>query len=168
MNRKSQSFYGNSEYQSKMLKIFAGISLAQGGVFALLGYGLLENMKLIAEKAGIEKGHLFYESLKMEETFIYVVLLGGIGAVTVAFTWAGLKYSHEAVGAIYRMKKDIEIMTSKKDLSLLKLRRNDYFREFEYSFNQMVYAVKPHAQVLQKNSDDESVEVGAEEYKKQA
>lgn len=156
MNRKTQSFYSNSEYQSKMLQIFAGISLFQGGLFALLGFGLLENIKAVATRAGINEGHPFYESLRMEETFVYVVVLGGVAATTIVFTWLGLKFSHDAVGAIYRMKKDIEIMTTKKQLGLLKLRRNDYFKEFENSFNEMVRTVKPHVQFEQNEPHSDS------------
>jgi hypothetical protein len=147
MSRKTQSFFSNSEYQSKMLQIFAGITLFQGGVFALLGFGLLENVKSVAEKAGIKEGHPFYESLRMEETFVYVAILSGIAIASMVFVWLGLKYSHDAVGAIYRMKKDIEIMTEKKELGLLKLRRNDYFKDFENSFNELIKTVKPDAQV---------------------
>ena len=127
-----------------MLKIFAGISLFQGAVFGFVGFILLGNVKKVALQSGIVATHPFFEAFRMEETFVYVVVLGGTLLTMGIFTWLGMMYSHEAVGAIYRLKKDIEKMTTTKKLFQVKLRQNDYFKDFEETFNEMVVTIGPH------------------------
>ncbi len=127
-----------------MLKIFVGISAVQGALFAFIGFGLLSNIKNIALKSGIAESHPFFKALSMEGTFIYVVVLAGVFVTTMVFTWYGLKLSHDAVGAIYSLRKDMQKMAATKKLYQVKLRRNDFFKDFEVSFNEMVMAVSPH------------------------
>ena len=141
-----------------MLKVFAGISMIQGAFFALVGYGLIDSVKSTAMRSGIEAGHPFYEAFRIDETYIYLMVIGGVTVATVAFVWLGLKWTHDAVGAIYHLKKDIEKMKEAKKLHRVKLRDNDYFKDFERSFNEMVAAVDPEAAFerrLGNASDDE-------------
>lgn len=137
-----------------MLKIFAGISFIQGSFFALVGALVLGNIESIAIRTGITAEHPFLQAFRYEETFLFLTIIGTVMVSSLAAIWLGLKFSHDAVGAIYRMKKDLKIMTTKKQLFKLKLRRNDYFKDFEMTFNDMVSAVAPHAQFEQHDDDD--------------
>ncbi|MEM7646602.1 MAG: hypothetical protein AAF203_06820 [Pseudomonadota bacterium] len=121
-----------------MLMIFSGISLVQGAFFAFAAYGFMENMKSVALKSGIEKGSDFFEKLRLEETFVYLFILLAILIATLLFVFIGLRVTHQAVGAIYRMKKDIKKMQDEKKISHLSLRKNDYFKDFEKTFNDLV------------------------------
>lgn len=141
MSRKSQTYYFNSEFQSKMLQIFAGISIIQGAFFAVVGFGLIANIEKAAKRTGIDSTHPLFEALKTEHTFMNLIILGGILISMIVFTWLGLRYSFDCVGAIYHLEKDIQKMTSTKKLFQVKLRKNDYFKDFETSFNEMVQAV---------------------------
>ena len=128
-----------------MLKIFAGISLIQGAFFGVVAYGLINNTIALAFQSGITKDHPFMEGFSTEATYIYLVIFLAITISTMVFIWVGLKWTHDAVGAIYHLKKDIDKMATTKKLHQVRLRKNDYFKEFERSFNEMVVAVSPHA-----------------------
>ena len=100
MTRKSQSYFGSAEFQSKMLMIFSGISLVQGAFFAFAAHSFMGSVKSVAMKAGIEESHAFFEKLRLEETFFYLLIMGSILVATLLFVYLGLKVTHEAVGAI--------------------------------------------------------------------
>lgn len=142
MSRKTQSYFGSADFQSKMLLIFSGVSLVQGAFFAFASYSFMDHFKQVAIKSGIDATHPLFEKLRLEETFVYLFILLAVLIATLVFVYFGLKITHEAVGAIYRMKKDVEKMAEEKKLSKLSLRKNDYFKDFEKSFNNMVTVIK--------------------------
>lgn len=129
-----------------MLKVFAGISLIQGAFFGFVSYGMIANVKNVAFQSGLSKDHSFFVGLETEATYIYLIIMLAITISTLVFSWLGLQWTHDAVGAIYHLKKDIDKMATTKKLHKVKLRKNDYFKDFEKSFNDMVDSVSPHAE----------------------
>jgi methyl-accepting chemotaxis protein len=147
MSRKLFSYYGGSEFHNKMLKIFAGMSLLQGGFFYLASYQIISHVEAIGSKSRLPADHTFYTEMKEQQTFLYLIVTLAILISTTLFVYLGMKFSHEAVGAIYRMKKDLETMTANGKVETLNLRKNDYFKDIENAFNDFITKVKSNHKI---------------------
>ncbi len=139
MARKVFSYYGWSEFQNKMLIVFAGISLLQGAFFFLGAHlvilkleGMVENGRMPASQTE------FAEILSHQQTFLFLMVLASTLITTVAFVYLGLRYSHDAVGAIYRIKKDVIQMTESGQIQKLSTRKNDYFKDVQEALNDFI------------------------------
>ena len=57
------------------------------------------------------------------------------------FVFVGLRFSHNAAGALYRFKMDFQKMASDKKLFPIALRKGDFFKDVEEAFNEVVQAM---------------------------
>lgn len=143
MARKIFSYYGRSEYHNKMLKIFAGMSLLQGAFFFLAAHMVVLRLESMVSDGRIPASTTdFANLLKQHETFLYLMVLGSVMVSTMVFVYMGMRFSHDAVGAIYRMKKDLMQMTESNDIKRLNMRKNDYFKDVEEVINNLIDRLK--------------------------
>ncbi len=142
MKRKTQSYYGNPDFQSRMLMIFTGVSFLQGTFLFIASSVVIDRVEKTAAKSGIESNHLFFEMLNTDRTFLYLIVTVAVLISAIASILVGMRFTHEAIGAIYRMKKEFKIMINNKKIAFLNLRKNDYFKDVEASYNDMIEELK--------------------------
>ncbi len=142
MKRKTQSYYGNPDFQSRMLMIFAGVSFLQGAFMFVASYSVINLIEKTALKSGLQSDHLFFELLNRDRTFLFLIVTSAVLISAVASILIGMRFTHEAIGAIYRMKKEFKTMVESKKIDFLNLRKNDYFKDVEVMYNDMIEELK--------------------------
>jgi hypothetical protein len=143
MARKIFSYYGRSEFHNKMLKIFVGISLLQGAFFFMGAHMVMLRLEGLAGSDRLPAtASDFAAVLRTEQTFLYLMVLVSVLISTAVFVYLGLRYSHDAAGAIYRIKKDLVEMTEKGEVKRLNTRKNDYFKDVEEAINNFIDKIK--------------------------
>ena len=139
--RKISSYIINPDFQGKFLAIFMIFALFQAFVNYYVVYFSFKQIRTTIEKMAPpsipETGELL-EMVSLQE--FYVITLMGFAYVMsfLVFAVVGVRFTHSAAGALYRIKSEFIDMAAKKNLHYITLRKGDFFRDVEASFNDLV------------------------------
>lgn len=141
--RKVSSLFINPDFQGKFVAIFTIFGLFQAFVnyYAIyFSFGQIRDAAISSESGSAEQ---LAEMIQMQEFYV-VTFLGITFAISfLIFVLVGVRYTHQAAGALHRMKLEFASMKEGKILHPITLRKGDFFRDVEGAFNEMVDAVSP-------------------------
>ncbi len=141
---KRRSILINPRFQWTLVGYATGVSaLLPGVIYLLISYGFDQFVR-VGTELGLPPDHVYFEFLRMQEgTFKQVILAIAI-LVGLILILGGLFVSHKIAGPIYRMQKELNLMSSSEPVKLheIHFRRGDFFPELAESFNRLVKSSK--------------------------
>ena len=141
-NRRLSSYWLDPDFQGKMLLLFGSIGVFQA-VLAFFSFRLIfSEMRNLVESFGLATPPEALDRLDQLQSYglMFVVV---VFVFTSLFTiYIAFRFSHDAVGAIHRVKLDLNRMTEKGEIGYIKLRESDFFQDLVKTFNQMVDKIK--------------------------
>ncbi len=136
--RKLSSFLINPDFQGKFIAIFVIFGFFQAFVNYYAIYFAFKQIRIGIEKSELPSDSTLLELVGLQE--FYVISFIGIAfAISfLVFVVVGLRFTHGAAGALYRMKTELDAMKAQKALHHITLRKGDFFKDVESAFNEMV------------------------------
>lgn len=141
--RKLSSLFINLDFQGRLIAIFLIFGAFQGFVTFFVIFFTFSEIRKGFESAGGEHVRLLLDAVEMQEHFVFTFISIAFGISLLLFLFVGLRYTHQAAGALHRMKLEFESMKEKQVLHQITLRKGDFFRDVEDVFNDMVNSVSP-------------------------
>ena len=142
--RQKKSLLINPRFQWTLIAYAAGVA----GLILISMYALLTHafhyFYEIGTLASLPKDHVYFEFIKMQEGTVFQTLFVISVIVACVLILGGIYISHKIAGPVYRMKKDLEKMTSDPNAPLkpIQFRKGDYFPELAVAYNAMVESRK--------------------------
>ena len=140
--RKLSNYFINPDFQGKFVAIFLIFGFFQAFVNYYAIFFSFNKVRSGIAEAKVPPGSDIQELINMQE--FYVITFIGVAFVIsfLVFVFVGIRFTHQAAGALYRMKTEFAQMKADKKLHHITLRKGDFFRDVETSFNEMVDEVK--------------------------
>lgn len=148
--RQLNSFLINPAFQGKFLAIFAFFGLFQALVNYYVIYWSFKQILESVTSSGEAVSQTIVDLVVMQEFYVMTFIGAAFLISFLVFIFVGVRFTHKAAGALYRMKQEFEKMQEAKTLHTIKLREGDYFREVEDAFNSLAQSMEPAAK---KNKD---------------
>ena len=143
-NRKKSSLLINPRFQWTLISYAAGVAtLLLCTVYGFITYGFRQFME-IGTQLGLPRDHVYFQFIRMQEgTFNEVVLAIAI-VVGVVLIIGGIVVSHKIAGPVYRMQKELNLMSRENPVQLKEIhfRKGDFFPELAEAFNALVESTR--------------------------
>jgi len=137
-NRKLTKLLINPDFQLKFVLLFLIFGFVLSFVYyCVLNLSFYEIMSAIESKDSLDISSLQRIVLRQKSN---VILFSGLYLLAsfLIFIFVGLRYTHNVAGSLHRLKSEFMEMKKNKKLHHVKLRKKDFFRDLENSFNQLV------------------------------
>ena len=139
--RKLERILINRDFQLKALAIFGSFIVLVSGIYGVAAYVSFQKFISLGTDIGLGEDHVFFKFINNQMTDLFLVFGITFVLVFITFMYAGLKFSHEVAGPLYRLNEHLKEM-SKRDqsepLRYIKFRKNDFFLELQDNFNELV------------------------------
>ena len=135
--RQISSFLINPSFQGKFLAIFAFFGFFQALVNYYVIYWSFKQIQEAVVSSGEAVSQTIVDLVIMQEFYVMTFIGSAFLISFLVFIFVGVRFTHKAAGALYRMKVEFEKMQQAKALHTIKLREGDYFREVEDAFNSL-------------------------------
>ena len=134
---KRKMFLINRAFQLSIISWFSLLCFALIGIFYFANRYFFYSLNTQAIEAGLETSHIYFTFLNEQKS-----LMDKIFGYTSIFSFliiqgGGLYLSHKVAGPLYRLNQHLKNY-SRNNVTPLKFRKGDYFKEIEQSFNEFI------------------------------
>jgi hypothetical protein len=139
-SRKKSSLLINPKFQWTLISYAAGVAtLLLCTVYGFITYGFQQFIE-IGTQLGLPKDHVYFQFIRMQEGTFNEVVLAIALVVGVVLIAGGIVVSHKIAGPVYRMQKELNLMSRENPVELKEIhfRKGDFFPELAEAFNALV------------------------------
>lgn len=128
----------NPKFQYNLIGKFLFLALLNSTVLYGFIWYFFYNFKSEAIQMGLNKKHIFFKFInELQGDFNLIFFIALFTSMIILFIF-GVLVSHKIAGPLYRLKTHLNEASTLNDLSTVKFREKDYFRDIEESLNNLV------------------------------
>ena len=134
---KRKSFLINRTFQLSIISWFSLLCLLLIGIFYIANISFFHFLSNQALEAGITSDHIYFSLLNEQEVLMNKIFVYSSLFSIIVIQLGGLFLSHKVAGPLYRLNQHLR-SHNRQNVTPLKFRKGDYFREIEESFNEFI------------------------------
>jgi methyl-accepting chemotaxis protein len=136
-NRR-KTYLINPRFQWRFIGFMAAVSLLAIAVLFVSNILFFRDMEQAALSVGLTTDNPYFDFLNEQKSALYRLYFLVSAVAFVLMVGLGILYSHRIAGPLHNLGNKMQRIANGEDLSEVKFRRNDQFRDLAESFNAMI------------------------------